>query len=131
MALEKPKKEVAPKAVPWGFNPLGKNKNEVNKEEEERKKQAAQEKFKDLQHEKREKAKNANPSLNVFMAQMAEMDKKGKKDAIKDAVNPLVKNAQVKEPNMAALIKSGADRVPAEASKVNDAESNSKLVTDL
>lgn len=38
MALEKPKKEVAPKAVPWGFNPLGKNKNEVNKEEEERKK---------------------------------------------------------------------------------------------
>lgn len=62
---------------------------------------------------------------------MAEMDKKGKKDAIKDAVNPLVKNAQVKEPNMAALIKSGADRVPAEASKVNDAESNSKLVTDL
>ena len=62
---------------------------------------------------------------------MAEMDKKGKKDAIKDAVNPLVKNAQVKEPKMAAMMNTGVDRVPAEAGKVHDAESNSKLVSDL
>lgn len=32
---------------------------------------------------------------------------------------------------MAAFIKSGVNSVPAEAGKVNDAESNSKLVTDL
>ena len=84
-----------------------------------------------MQHQKKEAAKNANPSLNVFMAQMAELDKKGKRDAVIDAVNPLVKNMQVREANPAALVRSGADRVPAEASAVTDKESTDKLTADL
>lgn len=59
------------------------------------------------------------------------MDKKSKKDAKADDINPLIKNAQVKEVNPLSLIKSGADRVPAEAGNVNDNESNSKMVQDL
>lgn len=62
------------------------------------------------------------------MAQMTEMDKKSKKDAKKDALNPLVKNLTINEVNPATLVKSGADRVPAEAGNVNDNESNSKQV---
>jgi len=59
------------------------------------------------------------------------MDKKSRKDAVKDNVNPLVKNVQVKEVNPATFIKTGVDRVPAEAGNVNDVESTSKLVSDL
>lgn len=69
--------------------------------------------------------------MGYFVNKMAEVQKKDKKDSIKDAVNPLVKNAQVKDANMAGFIKSGVDRVPAEAGKVHDAESNSKQVSDL
>ena len=62
---------------------------------------------------------------------MAQMDKKGKKDAKQDAVNPLVKNAEIKAANPNDFLKSGIDRVPAEASKINDVENTSKLVSDL
>ena len=65
------------------------------------------------------------------MAQMAEMDKKGRQDAKKDAVNPLVKNAEIKVSNPADFIKTGIDRVPAEAAKINDVENTSKAVADL
>ena len=65
------------------------------------------------------------------MAQMNEMDKKEKRNAKSDAVNPLIKNAQVKDVNPAAFLKTGVDRVPAEAGKVHDTESNSKMVSDL
>lgn len=62
---------------------------------------------------------------------MTEMDKKSKKDAKKNAINPLIKNGQVNEVNPQSLIKSGADRVPAEAGNVNDTESNCKQIQDL
>lgn len=82
--------------------------------------------------EKKQKAANGNPSLNTFMAQMAEVDKKGKRDQKAGAINPLAaKNAQVKEVDPSIFKKTGADRVPAEAGNVNDNESNSKMVQDL
>jgi len=131
MAIQPAKKEAEPKPIPWGWNPLGKTKAEVNAEEAERKRLEAQEKFKDIQHQKKEALKNANPSLNVFMAQMADRDKKGREEAKFDAVNPLIKNAQIKEVNPAAMIKTGSDRVPAEAKAAVDAESTVKLASDL
>ena len=65
------------------------------------------------------------------MAQMDQVKKNEKKNAKADNINPLIKNAQVRDVNPAALIKTGADRVPQEAGSVNDKESNSKMVTDL
>ena len=43
----------------------------------------------------------------------------------------MIKNAQVNEVNPATFVRTGADRVPAEAGNVNDNESNSKMVRDL
>lgn len=34
LAIQPAKKEEAPKPIPWGFNPLGKTKAEVNLEEQ-------------------------------------------------------------------------------------------------
>ena len=68
MALQPAKKQAEPKPIPWGFNPMQKTKAEVNQEEQKRKQEEAKEKFKILQAEKADKAKNANPELNVFMA---------------------------------------------------------------
>lgn len=62
---------------------------------------------------------------------MAETGKKEKKDAKSSALNPMIKNNQVKEVNPGAFLKSGTDKVPAEAANVNDNESNSKMVRDL
>jgi len=45
-----------------------------------------------MQEEKKEKAKNANPSLNVFMAQMQEQNKKQLKDEKANGVNPMITN---------------------------------------
>ena len=91
----------------------------------------AKAKFAELQRDKKDRAANANPSLNTFMAQMNEMDNQAKKIAKKNDINPRIKNTQVQEVNPAAFKKTGADRVPAEAGNVHDTESNSKMVQDL
>ena len=62
---------------------------------------------------------------------MNQVKKNEAKNAKADNINPLIKNAQVREVNPAALVKTGADRVPVEAGNVNDKESNSKMVNDL
>lgn len=41
LALQPVKKEEAPKPIPWGFNPLGKTKAEVNLEEQKLKQEEA------------------------------------------------------------------------------------------
>ena len=82
MALVPAKKDKGPpKPVPWGFNPMQKDQSEINrhKEDQKQKEAAAKEKFNELQREKKDKAANANPSLNTFMAQMTEMDNVAKK----------------------------------------------------
>ena len=54
------------------------------------------------------------------MAQMNQVKKNEAKNAKADNINPLIKNAQVRDVNPAAFIKTGADRVPVEAGNVND-----------
>ena len=125
---QKVKDADASKPTPWGFNPMQKQKKQVDDEVEKLKQDDAKQKFKEIQQQKKDAAKSANPSLKVFMAQMNEMDKKEKRDAKSNNVNPMIKNAQVKEVNPAAFQKTGADKVPAEAGQVNDDESNSKMV---
>ena len=82
-----------------------------------------------MQEEKKQKAADSNPSLKVFMGQMNQMNKAEKKANRDNAVNPMIKNNQVRDTTQIA--KSGAGSVPPEASKVHDNESNSKLVNDL
>ena len=65
------------------------------------------------------------------MAMMGEMDKKEKRAAKANAVNPLIANSAVVDMDPARLLKSGADKVPVEAGMVHDAEGNSKMVADL
>ena len=87
IGLQPVKKETAPKPIPWGFDANNKPKAEVNKEEQEKKKLEAQERFKVMQQEKKDKDKLGNPSLNAYKAMMNNMDKKEKQQQKLDAVN--------------------------------------------
>ena len=49
IGLQPVKKETTPKPIPWGFDANNKPKAEVNKEEQEKKKLEAQERFKVMQ----------------------------------------------------------------------------------
>ena len=131
MGLQPAKKEKEPKAIPWGFNANAKPKAEANKEEQEHKKAAAKERFEQLQQEKRDKAKQGNPALQTYQAMMKNMDKKEKDQQKRDAVNPRVKDAEIKAVNPSAFAASGADKVPVEAGMVNDLEGMSKEAKDL